>query len=452
MKAGVLLSPKESRRAYVVEQLIAGSITVAQAASVLDLSTRQVKRLKKGVKEFGIAFLAHGNRGRRPKHSLTDEVKAQVVSLALDPDKYKGANCQHMSELLREHEGICVSARSILRILNEAKIPTPHRKRRRKSHRSRDRLPAPGMMVQCDASLYHWFGDRGPQATLHGIVDDATGQVLALYFRPTEDSEGYAHVIRQMILQHGIPASICTDRHTIFLSPDTDKLTVEEELSGVRVPLTQLGRSINELGITHIPVRSPQSKGRIERLWETLQGRLVIELRLAGVSNIEEANAFLPEFIKRYNRRFAVEPAESKPAFRPCPSVQVLDLILCKKEERTATAGSTISFCSRHYQLTTSSGAVLPLRRGTKITVLIHLDGHISAGYNGQEYALRECPAPKRSSKTRATRQSDTSVAQKPAADHPWRQPPKRQRRRRGSPEPYEGFWKDVYGTTLPSL
>ena len=216
------------------------------------------------------------------------------------------------------------------------------------------------MLVQLDASPFDWFEGRGPKLELHGAIDDATSKVLALYFRPNEDLRGYLEVLERMTADYGIPRAVYTDGHTIFFSPKKDKLTIEEELAGKQVALMQLGRVFEELGMSHIHARSPQAKGRIERLWGTLQGRLKIEMRIEGISSIEEANEFLPGFIEKYNKQFAVEPADPESAFAAPMAKGKMESIICLREERTAT-GSTISYYGQKYQLVDEKGNILSL-------------------------------------------------------------------------------------------
>lgn len=446
MGENIFLSLKEARRLNVIERTITGELTVAQASQLLNLSHRQVKRLKRGVKMMGAASLAHQNRGRKPKHAIITEVRDLIVSLAIG--EYKDASCEQMAELFAEHHGIAVSPRSVRRILHAAGIPLKYARKPAKKRRSRDRMPAAGLLVQADASPFAWFEDRGPTAALHGIIDDATGRILALFFRPTEDLRGYFTVLLQMLLNFGVPKAFYSDRHTIFFSPNKDKLTIEEELAGKKVALTQFGRALSELNIGHTPARSPEAKGRVERLWETLQGRLVIELRLAGISDIEAANAFLPGFIAKFNAHFGKEPAVPEPAFAPCPARDTLDRIVCLKHSRKASGGSTISFMGKTYQLLTGTGLVLPLSRGAKIEVLTHLDGTLSALYEGKSYGLKVCQAcAAQASQAPVQAKQPAKTPYSPPASHPWRQPLNKPRKRSpNSGEPlYDGFWEDVY-------
>jgi transposase len=243
----VFLSTKEARRVYVMEQVVAGKITVRQGAKYLGLSERQVKRLKKGMKEKGVAALAHGNRGRTPKHTIPKNIRDVIVSLATG--LYRNASAEHMAELSRLHQNISVSAKSITRILRQEGVWDPSVKKHRRRRKSRDRMPKEGMLIQVDASPFDWLEGRGPRLHLHGAIDDATSKVLALYFRPQEDLKGYFQVLRQVVARHGIPRGVYSDGHTIFFSPKTDKLTIEEELAGKQVSLTQLGRALDQLGL-----------------------------------------------------------------------------------------------------------------------------------------------------------------------------------------------------------
>lgn len=418
----IFLKPKEARRVHVMELLISGKLTVSEAARLLGLSERQVKRLKKGVNEQGIGFLAHKNRGRKPKHALPEETRSIIVRLA--QEELKGASCTHMAELIAESFGITVSDRTIRRILKHAGISNPHSKRTPRRRRCRQRMPKAGLLVQADASPFTWLEERGPVFALHGIIDDATGMILGLHFRPTEDLVGYFCVFRQMAENHGIPLAFYTDKHTIFFSPKKDSLSLEEELAGKKVALTQLGRVLASVGINHIPASSPQAKGRVERLFNTLQHRLRIELRLAGISDLEEANAFLPGFIKRFNARFAVAPRDPEPAFRPAPPPELLDQILSIQEERKASSGSTISYYGRTYQLVDNQGRIIALSPGSKVAVLRHLDGSISALYQGKSFGLKEFVKPAPLTTTPDKKQFPRDTASKPSFDHPWRKMP----------------------------
>ncbi len=418
MMGDIFLSTKEARRVFVIEKAARGEITVREASMVLGLSERQVKRLKKGFAEAGPAALAHKNRGRPPHHTVPEALKKRIVALATGD--FRGASHRHMAELLPAR-GIHVGHRTITRILKEAGIENQYTGRRTaRRRRSRDRVPQEGLLVQADASRHDWLEGRGPWLTLHAAIDDATGKILGLYFRPNEDIVGYLHVLRQMARKHGLPRSLYTDRHTMFVSPN-GKLTLKEELAGKRVPLTQLGRVLDDLGINHIRAFSPQAKGRVERLWGTLQGRLVIELRQAQVSTIEQANAFLGPFRLRFNKRFSVAPVSSDLAFSTAPSNTDLDRILTTRLAREATNGSTISYLGRTYQMIGPHG-VAGLKPKAEITVLKHLNGSLSALYRGKPYRLKHFTAPARQELPAQPMQPRKPSGHPQPASHPWKQ------------------------------
>ncbi|MBC7345195.1 MAG: ISNCY family transposase, partial [Clostridia bacterium] len=276
-------------------------------------------------------------------------------------------------------------------ILKSCGIPSPRKHRPPKPHRSRPRKPQLGMLVQIDGSPHDWLEGRGPILTLIAAVDDATGQILAALFRPTEDFEGYQQLLFELVTCHGIPVAVYSDRHTLFFppKPQKERLSLEEQLLGQSRPLTQVGRILSELGIQHIPALSPQAKGRIERLFESLQQRLVIELRLAGASTCEEANQVLRNgFIERYNRRFAVPPADYQSAFRPVPSHLRLEHIFCWKERRTLNPGYVVHYAGMTLQpLNPRANPIIPLRSAVEIHKLP--DGRLFATYNGYIYPLK---------------------------------------------------------------
>lgn len=419
MTGWITLSAKELPRVHVIEKLIAGELRISDAARILDLSQRHIKRLKKGVMIHGHAFLAHKNRGRKPKHAVPQHVSQTVISLATG--SLKGASCQHIAELLAEHHDIHLSARTVRRILQRAGVPNPLSHKPPRRRRCRSRMPQEGLLVQCDASPFDWLEGRGPILALHGIVDDATGKVLGLHFRLQEDLTGYMHALYYMLQHFGIPHSLYSDGHSIFFSPKHHELSIEDQLAGKASPLSQFGEMLSQLGITHIRARSPQAKGRIERLWQTLQIRLVIELRIAGICTLEQANAFLPSFIRRFNQLFAVQPANPQPAFRPAPPPELLNSIIATREYRSASNGSTIAYHGNTYQLL-SNGSVVPLPNRARVTVLSHLDGSISALFDGKRFSLRQLALPAPVERQRqASPKQPKSKAHKPAPNHPWR-------------------------------
>ena len=358
---------------------------MAEASELLGLSKRQIIRLRKGVSEKGQDAVKHGNTGRPPITTIKEEERQQITELY--KTKYNGANFQHYSELLYENEGINVSAPTVKSILNTGGIKSPRSKRKPKKHIRRKRHEHEGSLAQTDATDHDFFG-TGEKSCLHGIVDDATGKILGLYMTKNECLEGYFSIIEQMAEGFGIPASIYADRHTIFASPKSDKLTIEDELEGVQINDTQLGRAMKELGITLIKARSPQAKGRIERLWGTLHDRLTIEFRINGITDIEAANRFLRSYIKKHNRRFAVEAAETASMFSP--NHFDLACVLCIREKRKLDNGRSFLFYGQYFAV---DGDIRPR---TTIEVAAHRKLGIFVVHKGQRYAAARIEKPKR--------------------------------------------------------
>jgi len=411
-KVRYLMTKKELVRVHVIKSLIEDKMTSREAAEVLSLSERQIKRLKAGVKKDGEVFVIHKNRGRKPKHTIPGETREEIVFLARN--KYKGVNYTHLAELLREREGITISQSSVSRILKAKGIKSRKKHRPPKPHRTRERKPQEGLLLQMDASPYEWI--PGIVCSLHGAIDDARGNITGLYFCENECLNGYYEVKRQTILEYGLAVSIYVDRHTIFKAPSNSKLTIYDELEGKTLAYTQFSRAMQELSVGIIYAYSPQAKGRIERLWETLQDRLTLELRLAGIKSIKEANAFLPGFIQRFNTRFQVVPRDSQSAYRPLGEDINIDYILCRKVTRKSSHGSTFSFRGQIYCLS-KNNQVVAIPNKAAITVLTSPRFGIKAEYKGSVYQVRKTVRPVRviPKKDRVKR------IIKVKDDHPWK-------------------------------
>jgi transposase len=412
------MTPREITKLRVINQTIDKVITIKEAADLLNLSERQVIRLKGGVLKEGPAFIIHKNRGRKPSHAVSDDTKTRIISLK-SSQLYQEANFNHFQELLKEHEGISISYSTIYRVLTGAGLTSPKKHRKRKMHHRRKRKPKEGMLVQIDASPHTWIIGK-EDFSLHGAIDDATGKILALFFTKNECLEGYFQLMGQVINKHGIPLALYCDKHTIFVSPKDGKLSLDEELQGIQVRLTQFGRAMDELGVSIIKAYSPQAKGRIERLWGTLQSRLPVEFKVHGINNIDAANAFLSKFVDRYNERFAVEPEDPESAFNePDPGLD-LDTILCIKNQRVLINGSTFSYGGKYFQLKNTIKASTSHK--AKITVLESPVTGIRALYAGRVYetqALEERPKVKGTQKNQKPSKERKRLS--PAPDHPWR-------------------------------
>lgn len=347
------LSQKELQRLKVIENAVAGHITVAQAAALLQLSRRQVKRLKARCRPGEVDWVRHGNRGRPKPWRTSTAVRDRLLELARG--KYAGFNDSHLAEKLREQEGIPLSRETVRRILRQAGLKSPQKRRPPRYRSRRERKARMGMMMLADASRDDWLEQRGPRLTLLGFQDDATGQVLGARFqREPEDTVGYLCLLRQVVERHGVPLSLYRDRHSTFQRNDAH-WSLEEELEGRQRP-TQLGRVLEELGIEQIAALTPQAKGRIERLWRTFQDRLRSELRLAGARELEQANEVLDGFLADYNRRFAQPAREAGNDFRPLSRKLNRDRLFSLRYERVVGKDHVVSFGSRTIQLPPDEG------------------------------------------------------------------------------------------------
>ena len=350
------MSQKEFQRVKVIENAVGGRLSVSEASRLLQLSERQVQRLKRRYRPDSTDWVRHGNRGRPMPWAVSVPQKQLVLQLARG--KYQGFNDSHLAEKLREEEHLPLSREVVRRILRGAKLASPQKRRPRQYRSRRPPRPRFGMMALTDASRHDWIEGRGPALTLLGFQDDATHTILAAHFQlEAENTIGYMFSLRTMILTRGIPLTLYRDRHGIFQRNDAH-WTLAEQLAGKQSP-TQLGRALDQLGIVQIPAYSPQAKGRIERVWRTLQDRLVSELRLAGASTLEQANAVLARFCADFNQRFARPAAESASDFRSLPRRFDLDRCLSLRYERVVSPDHTVTLGAQSFALPS-----LPNHRG----------------------------------------------------------------------------------------
>jgi transposase len=307
------LSQKELQRIVVIENAVAGRIGVQEAAAALGRSPRQVKRLKQEYEAGNPAWVRHGNQGRTPANRTAEETMRHIVELA--QGKYTGFNDSHLCEKLQQEEGLTISRSTVRRILRNSGLRSPQKRRPPRYRSRRARREQEGMLLLIDGSWHAWLEKRGPWLTLLGLIDDATGKVAAAHFQDErENTAGYLRLLRAVVEGPGIPLALYRDQHS-SLQRNDDHWTLEEQLAGQQLP-TQVGRALEQLGVEVIVARSPQAKGRIERLWRTFQDRLISELRLACARTLEQANAVLTGFLQDYNRQFAKPPQRSGSAYR----------------------------------------------------------------------------------------------------------------------------------------
>ena len=335
------MSEENWKRLDIVKRAGQGKLTKGEAATVLGLSVRQVLRLCDAFAADGRDGLLHGNIGVRPQNRIPDAIRDRVVSLM--KHKYGGFNDQHFTEKLREEEGIKLGRQTVRRILRHAGYGPTRKRRPRRYHGRRQRKGQAGMMLLWDGSQHAWLEGRGPMLCLMGAIDDATGEFLpGAHFVEHECSAGYLRVLLEIVQSpsHGVPLSIYQDGHSSLRRNDSS-WTLGEELRGEQDP-TQVGAALKALEIEAIPALTPQAKGRVERLWGTLQDRLVSELRLAGAKTIEEANAVLASYRIKHNARFAKPAAEVESSWRRVRRGTDVERVCCFKYEARVRNDNTI--------------------------------------------------------------------------------------------------------------
>lgn len=371
----ITLNAQEQKRAMVLNRIRAGQLNVREAAEVLGISERHTRRILAGYRKEGPAILAHGNRGRQPQSTIAPEVRKQVLVLATT--KYVGANQQHLRDLLEEREGLKLSRSSVHRILSQAGLLAETTRKKPQHRRRRERKSQAGLLVQIDGSPHDWLQGRGPRLHLLAAIDDASGQLVAAVFRQQEDAAGYFELLWQLVKRHGYPLALYHDRHGIFRQTTraSEKDSLQEQLAGKQEP-TQFGRLLAELEITSIAARSPQAKGRVERLFGTLQDRLPIELRLAGACSLEQANAVLLDYLPRFNAQFAVPAAQDGSAYRPLPAQLKAEEVFCFKYERTVAADNTV--CLGPHRLQLLAGKERRSYARSQVIIHEHLDGSLT--------------------------------------------------------------------------
>jgi transposase len=369
----VLLTMKESNRLRVLQGYMDGKIEIEEAARILKRRPRSVYRMLRKVREKGPEGILHGNRNRVSPRRVPESTRKKIIEMTLG--KYRDINDTHLCEILKEAEGIRIGRETLRSILRKEGIPSKRKVKRRKYRSRRERKEAFGMLLQIDASPHDWLEGRGPWLTLVGSIDDATGHVWA-HFEEAETTWAYLDLMEEVFYTQGIPLSLYADRHSIFYT--TREPTMIEQLKDV-VPLTQFGRAMEELGICVIKAWSPQAKGRIERLWGTFQDRLVVALRLAGASTLEQAREVLKGFLPHYNRRFCVLPRKEQAVFRKAPPKAVLHKILCLKETRVVKKDHTVSFEGLVLQIPPCK--TYPCMADRKVDVREYRDGHIEIVY-----------------------------------------------------------------------
>lgn len=380
------MSGGERERSHVVRLVIAKKLSQRAASERLGICVRQVKRLVRAYRWQGDAGLVSKQRGRVSLRRLGASVRERIEGLLRG--KYAGFGPTLAAEKLAEIEGIAISRESIRRLQIAFGLWKPKSRKARRAFLLRERRPRFGELIQIDGSQHDWFEGRAPRCALIVFIDDATGRLTALHMAPAESTKAYLVALRRHLLAYGPPLALYSDRHGVF------RVNAKQALSGDGK--TEFNRVTERLRIEQICALTPQAKGRVERANQTLQDRLVKEMRLRNVSSVEEAEAFFPQFIASFNAKFAVAPQNLEDAHRPLrlePSA--LEEVLARREERVLTKALTFSCGGVKYAVKTK-GPGLALR-GAKITLLHFMDGSMQARYKDRNLpftAYGSCAVP----------------------------------------------------------
>ena len=421
-KEPITMTQKAVDRLKVIQQVVGKQLRQQEAAWQLGLSVRQLRRLVSRFRSEGAAGLVSRRLGRRPGNALSDAMRQEVMTLVRN--HYADFGPTLACEKLAALHGRKLSCETLRQWMINEGLWKPKARKAPRIHQRRPRRPCRGELIQIDGSPHDWFEGRGSRCTLLVFIDDATGELMALHFTPTETTQAYMKTLRGYLSKHGRPVAIYSDKHSIFRvnRPDCDG------------QLTQFTRALVSLDIEPIHANTPQAKGRVERANQTLQDRLVKELRLAGICDIDAANAFLARFVKDYNQRFAIAPQNPADAHRPVlHGSQELEWIFSLHDKRTLSKNLTFQYKNREYQLT-GRGKGYRLR-GSQVTVCEAFNGTVTVLCKGHSLAYRilqkgQPAIPLDDEKTvhqrveAARKKQHIAPKRKPAPDHPWRHSP----------------------------
>lgn len=440
----VILNMNEEKRFEVIKKLVDTNGNKQNAALKLSCSQRHINRMIAGYKKSGKSYFIHGNRGRSPIHALSAEVKQTVLDLYRN--KYFDTNFTHCVELLEKHEGISISVSTLNSILEKEHILSPKASRSKKrktkqlltqlksqtkskkelakiqsnivaiedAHSRRPRCAYFGEMLQMDASLHVWFGNNKSQ--LHVAIDDATGSIVGAYFDDQETLKGYYNVFHQVLVNYGIPYQFFTDNRTVFEYKQKNAPSIEEDT------YTQFAYACKQLGVEIKTSSIPQAKGRVERLFQTLQSRLPAELRLAGIITLSEANVFLNSYIKEYNAKFTLEGNLTKSVFEKQPTLEEINLYLSILTERKIDNGHCLKFKNTYFKTLDKNGYQVHFYKGTKAMVIEAFDGNKYCCIDENIYVLEAIPSHEKLSKNFDLIVKAKTVKRNiPTMHHPWR-------------------------------
>ena len=412
----IAMSRKELERLPIIHKAMNKCLTQVKAAEMIGICERQIRRIIEKIKKGGDKAIVHGNRGRSSPFKMSEEKEKKIAGII--KKSYPDFGPTFAMEKLEEREKIKISKEKLRQIMVSYDIWHPKKGKRGKIHQWRERKHYRGEMLQMDGSNHDWLEGRGPKMDLIAYTDDATSDVYARFYE-SEGTFSAMDSFKRYITKFGIPFSIYIDRHSAYKT--TRQPNLDEELKGDYAK-TQFARALNEIGTEGIFAYSPQAKGRIERTFETFQDRLIKELRLAGVSTLEEANAFLETYLPKYNARFAKRPIKNGNLHRPLPKNLNLDEIFCLKEYRTVGNSYTFQWKNRVFFIKNPS---ITMKR-QRVCIMEHFDGRLTAKLNGKYLDIIEVTrkdlldlAKEQKATQKLIRKARIYYA--PPKNHPWR-------------------------------
>jgi transposase len=435
----------EQQKYEIIKSLVDHHGNKKRAAVKLDCTVRHVNRLIKKYIDQGKSAFIHGNKGRKPAHAFSDAKKSEIITIY--NNKYWDATFSYACELLAKHDGISISPSSLTKILYDEYILSPRSTRLTKkrmaknlrdmqkkasckkkkdkiqtsilaienAHSRRPRCANFGEMLQMDASVHTWFGNTKTQ--LHIAIDDSTGIIVGAYFDKQETLNGYYHVFHQILTTYGIPAMFYTDRRTVFDYKRKNTNKVENDT------LTQFGYACHQLGVDLKVTSIAQAKGRVERAFQTLQQRLPIALRLAGINSLSQANVFLNSYIKEHNAKFALPINNNKSVFISQPKDEIINQTLAVIAERVVDTGHCIKFEKQFYKTMDTRGIQVHYHKGTKGLVIKTFDDQLLFSTHDKIYELELIPAHERKSRNFDFEEIKEKPRKRniPSPKHPWR-------------------------------
>jgi transposase len=409
----LIMSNREITRLEAMQRIKDKRLTQKEAARMLSLSVRQIKRLYRAYKAQGARGLVNQRRGKPSNNRLDAETQQKAIDLIYEHYRDFGPTLAH--EKLTEKHDLRISRESVRGIMIAEGMWKAKHAKQPSTHQMRERRACFGELVQIDGSDHDWFEGRGPKCTLLVYIDDATGQLLELWFVPDETFFGYCEATRHYFERYGKPVAFYSDKHGIFR-------VNQEQTIGLGSGLTQFGRAMQELDVQIICANTPQAKGRIERANQTLQDRLVKELRLLGISDIDSANAYLPEFRLDFNRRFGVAPRSNHDAHRPLLKTENLDIILTRQKTATLSKNLTVQANKVIYQIQPDRPDYA--LRKAQVTVCENALGEVTILYKNKSLAYTIYHKPSRQAEVVDTKTLDHQIKppKSPATNHPWRQ------------------------------